>query len=252
MNKILLTTLLLIGSISLISQIEISETFNGTDISGSVIDVVGSPSADDIEHGLYVTNISDQSISIKVRRFEEDVVADTYNNICWLICPATPQYAGENPDWTTTFTVNLEPGQVDSSFAIHYDPNGYSACSVFRVQWVDSQDNDEVFDEVFFRIIHGSEDCAAVGIEELSQDFDFLIAPNPADGQAVIEIDGLDGQVSMVVLDVLGQVVREENFDPAINRRTTLNTSAMRNGIYFVSIADNSRTLKTLKLVVKH
>jgi hypothetical protein len=105
---------------------------------------------------------------------------------------------------------------------------------------------------VYFRIIHGSEECAAVGLNEFADNFDLLMSPNPADDMATLELDGLDRPVTMMVLDVLGQVVYEENFNPAQNRRSIINTSAMRNGIYFVSIADNSRTLRTLKLVVKH
>ncbi len=239
--------------IGLQGQLVISDTFNGPSLSGEQIDVSGAPQSADIEHSLYVRNVSDAPLTLKVRRYEEDVQPNTYNNMCWFICPATPQYAGDAPDWTTSFSVTIQPGGTDSSFAFHYTPNGELGCSFFRLQWVNADDLDESYEELYMRVVHGNESCAsAVGLEDLNDEIEVTIVPNPSNDHASLVIEGVDTAIGVQVMDVLGQVVMEHVYSPYGDSRMVLNTSGLRNGIYFVSIVDQDEILRTLKLVVKH
>jgi hypothetical protein len=252
MKKTLLLVTGLFTLCTLNAQIRVSETLNGPDVNGELFSLSGDPMDLDIGKSLYVTNESQETLTMKVRRLEEDVTAGTANNICWFLCPAISQTAGENPDWLTELSVTLAPGQVDSSFSIHYEPNGQIGCSLFNVQWVDAAHPAVSFSEANFRMVHGSEDCATVGLDDVEIDLDMSLTPNPSNDLTILSIENLERMVEIEILDVLGKTVMQEMIQPSPQARVNLNTSAMRNGIYFLSVSDGARTLRTVKLVVKH
>ena len=94
----------------------------------------------------------------------------------------------------------------------------------------------------------------SLGIEKKLGIEDWQLYPNPTNGNVTLNINAQAGKMmSIDIYDVLGGVVQNNNFKPA---QTGLNTidlsiSALKNGIYTISITDNQTYKTAKKLVVK-
>ena len=94
----------------------------------------------------------------------------------------------------------------------------------------------------------------SLGIEKKLGIEDWQLYPNPTNGNVTLNINAQAGKMmSIDIYDVLGRVVQNNNFKPA---QTGLNTidlsiSALKNGIYTISITDNQTYKTAKKLVVK-
>lgn len=110
-------------------------------------------------------------------------------------------------------------------------------------------------DESTYDFVLQGEGAIATGINATSSAFTFVnLFPNPAKDEAVLFIS-LDKQmqVSVKIFDVLGKQVV-----PGIEKELTngenqviLNTSELKNGVYFVQVETGSKTNK-IKMLVKH
>ncbi|MBK6611804.1 MAG: T9SS type A sorting domain-containing protein [Sphingobacteriales bacterium] len=86
------------------------------------------------------------------------------------------------------------------------------------------------------------------GVNDLSAKNNFIIYPNPANRIVFIQNNGNDEIKSITLTNNLGQIVKSI---ASIVQTQAINVSALPDGIYFLAIADNKKTV-TKKLLVKH
>lgn len=75
------------------------------------------------------------------------------------------------------------------------------------------------------------------------------VYPNPADGQVRVSANGLEGEVTVRIIDVLGRVVVEKTGSAQGDFEAVLNTSNLRSGLYDLQVINNGTTLNTRLLV---
>lgn len=93
-------------------------------------------------------------------------------------------------------------------------------------------------------VIHTYYD-GALSIEPQNGDQHFVLYPNPAEESFVIDRSS-DSPASIIVTDLVGQVCSKM---PATGKRTTVNTAALKAGVYFVTVQDAKGNTQTTKLI---
>jgi len=251
MKIAVLSLFALFTSSLVLGQLTISEVGGGDSLNGTVYVVEGSADENDIEHGFSVTNSSSTEYTVGCRRMELDVEVGTgiESTICWQICPAYVD-AGEVPTRVSPFTVDLASGAVDDSFVMHLKPAGQDGCSSYRIEWFDNSDDTEVLATIDMIFDHSEGSCAT-GLDE-APSIETTLSPNPTSDITALTMTGVNQPVDIQIFDLLGQTITSEQFNPMAADRFLIDTSSMGNGIYFVSIQDESSVLKTIKMVVKH
>ena len=83
-----------------------------------------------------------------------------------------------------------------------------------------------------------------------SANYELKIYPNPATSDVTIQTDIRLNNATLVVTDCLGQTFAQIS---DINEQTiTFNCSNLPNGLYFVRLIENSKTIATKKLIIKY
>lgn len=172
------------------------------------------------------------------------------NQLTWIVHTAFLD-AGSVPFWVSPFEVEINAGQTDSIFSMHVKPNDIEGCSLFRVEWFNFNDNTEVYATVDMLFDHSDNSSCSVGLDEFTN-IKTTISPNPAIDFTTLSIYGAEQQVNIQVMDMLGKTISSDSFNPFAGNSYEFDTSAMKNGIYFVSIIGEGDILKTMKLVVIH
>lgn len=254
MRKIYAIATLLLASGLVTAQVKLIEPDNPTvDVNGHTLELTDVPSAADMEVDFYVVNTGSTSLTMVCTRTEVDGLAGTQNSTCWQICPETLN-TGSKVIYTVNISgTNLEetaaPGDTIKSFAGHYYPSGLDGCSLFKYEWKDATTS-QVYAEVYVRFVHQTSGTCTASQEELSLDFDLY--PNPANDNLTIQLDdNYNEQLSVTVVDVLGQVVSRRQLATG-DLYTTIPTSSLVEGVYFVTFSSDNETLLTKKFVVRH
>lgn len=84
-----------------------------------------------------------------------------------------------------------------------------------------------------------------LNMQEINNDFDISVYPNPNDGRFVLEIENPEGNISYSILDVNGRIVQEKT--PVLTNKTAIEVSAAK-GMYFLNIStdNNSRVIQLI------
>jgi len=222
---------------------------NGTEnLNGTTVQTV--PEQADEKRILWMVNETDEELSLHCRRTELDVVPATTNNICWVICPAIPQIAGENPIWTVGLGENLltetaAPGDTIRSFDFIYDPEGQPGCSEFLVEIIDSEDDNIVY--ASFNVV--SSECP-LSTEELSSPVELVLSPNPATDRVQITIDNALTEGDIHIMDVLGRTIQVHPGTVLTDGVELLDVSALNEGLYFLSLVNDAEILSTKRFII--
>jgi len=92
---------------------------------------------------------------------------------------------------------------------------------------------------------------APVGIQELINDVEFNVYPNPNTGQFIVELNNLDGdEYKLEIRNIIGQLVVNETVNDSngnFYKKMTLDTGT--SGVYFISLVSNDGKV-TKKLVI--
>jgi len=254
MKRLLSISALLLCSAFAHAQLSFVYPNTTESLNGTTIEVPTQDNVSDEEVLLWVLNESETTYSVKCRRTELSVLPGTENNVCWYICPNTNQVAGENPVWvvgfgTTELTENSAPGSTIQSFSFHYLPENLDGCSKFKVELFNADDPTETL-ATFDILFNHTENCFT-SVAELTA-LDFSMAPNPANDRVALTLDTYKGSYKVEVSDVLGQVVYRQQMNAALSNKMSIPTAGLNSGMYFLSITDGTKTLKTSKLLVKH
>ena len=113
-----------------------------------------------------------------------------------------------------------------------------------------------MFDNVFFSnapLIAPEEtgDIAQVDIELNSTSDNFEVYPNPTNGEVTIEMNPtLEGEVEVVIMNNVGQTVKNLRLIPAEMARQEVSLEGLPNGMYFFDMIDENGNRQTKKVVL--
>lgn len=212
-----------------------------TDISGTEVEVVGSPSDQTIYYDMRVINLSGQSIDVKFKRVRLansgrlDQICD--ENICYN---ADDQYEYTSPSLitvahedTTLFKPQIVPDNMESC-GIH----DYYVVNQFGI----------VFDSVRIKYRTTNSNCFLSVEDENMINNGFNMFPNPTENDLTIEnLTSFDSEI--IIHDALGKEILRTSVK---GTSQNINLSDLKSGIYFVRIRNEKGHLtEPKKLVVK-
>lgn len=256
MKKLYVAVLVLsmVGNLAA-QQIKILEPANpSVDVNGETIVVSDVPSAPDMEIDLFVVNTSGSTLTMTCTRTEVDGLSGTQNSTCWQVCPETLN-TGAKPVYTvnisgTSLEETANDGDTITSFAGHYYPQGLDGCSLFKYEWTDATSG-IVYGEVYVRFVHMTSGTCTASVNDHAN-VDFNVYPNPVDQDMQIKLsDSYNNDINVKIVDILGKVVSSVKV-PAGSIYTSISTTELVEGIYFVNFSANDKVLLTKKIVVRH
>ena len=84
-----------------------------------------------------------------------------------------------------------------------------------------------------------------------SGDIDISVYPNPATSMVTISLNGINGEMTMILVDASGRTVLSRNLACDNHCHATVDVSGLSKGIYFVRLTDNNGSNTIRRLVVK-
>jgi len=225
---------ILISSFFLMNGNSIGQSLSFTKILN---DAWGTPNYDLIIQA-YVINTSNTAVRIKMRSEVLEAAVGSQNYFCLSLCYAPG--ITESPDFE-----QIEPGDTLKSFKGYYRPNG--ALDAASIKYT------------FFNINNLTDSIQLVGrffpspLTILTIDENKLqLFPNPADEvlQVNFKIKNNENS-SIVVFNSLGQKIYSETITDNLSN-FKINTTNFINGVYFCSISEGGKLLKTERFMVVH
>lgn len=200
--------------------------------------VVGSPDDFEFYTVIHVENTTDVLLNLKASR---ELVGfppqGTSNYFCWDLC-----YPANVSSSDGSLTINANTTN-ETSFSVHYLPNGTSASTVVKYC---------VFDELNITdsaCVNVTFTTASTSVSDLNNEYFGDFHPNPSSSLTYIDYDLKLGQAANVIVsDMLGSVVFNETI---INKEGTLSFdfSNHKSGLYFANIIVDGE-IKTMKRLV--
>lgn len=92
--------------------------------------------------------------------------------------------------------------------------------------------------------------CSTAGIHEYSNNLNYNIYPNPANGKVSIILNQQSSELKITITNSLGQIVFVEN-NNSNNGMIDLDISKLNNGIYYVTVSSKNEQ-KTQKLIISN
>ncbi len=204
------------------------------------ITVAGEASSDAIVlDAIDVKNTGSTALSVKCVRENIEIVPNTTNSFCWGLCyPPTTD--------TSAVAVSIDAGGIYDEFSGDYYPDGNEGSSTIKYTYYDENNPS---DKISVVVVYST----TVGIDDPT-DYKLSAAyPNPANSFVKFDYDfnEMPENSKVMIFDLLGSTVKEINVN---NRYGSLkvNTSDLKDGIYFYSLVINNEPTKTQKLIVKH
>lgn len=222
----------------------ILQDIHGQDITNQTVLVEGLDTDNTITYVVKFSNTGEDNVHVFVRKIEDYVVEGSFITFCWngtCVDPGTTEVASP---------IILSPGETSTSgcFYSELTPFGVMGESVVTYEFYDEGNS---FETVSVTITYQVDkptpvydlDHKAVRLGNAS--------PNPAAGftQISYELPRNAMQASLVVRNLVGNVVHTQHIDPA-NNRVQLDTSNFPNGIYIYSLTIDNQVIQTKRLVV--
>lgn len=243
MNLKLYTFLFLFLTLSVFAKSQsLTFNYNGSDVSGSEITVSGSASDEEIKVIIYITNTTENDLSVKVKKRILVDLEGSENTFCLLNCFA-PNVT-ESPD-----PINIEAGTTTGpdDFYVQFYPNGNSGeAQISYEAFLADNPDDKVTVTVIFNIV-------PTGIG-LNRHFAKLNAyPNPVVGSKLnisYSIPGSFVNSKIALYNILGVKVAEL---PVYEPSSTIdfNVSSLPKGVYFYSLEVDGRNAITKRVVIR-
>jgi hypothetical protein len=243
MKKIFLLTIFSLFASQFIFAQEITISRGGVDYTNGSIDawfdVSLYPGPNDAYtfSGFTVKNNGASPKTLRLFRKVVGTLQGTSNYFCWSAC--------ELPDVDTSGgNVTIPPNGVFLDMFLDYTPLGQIGESSVRyiIQNVDNE-NDTASILVRFNATPTSMN-EITAVPKLN-----ALYPNPAKNNVSVSYALQQGQASLEVKNVLGQILRVTPI-VAGSKSTNLNVADLPSGIYFVSLKSNGNIIDTKRLVV--
>jgi len=188
----------------------------------------------------YIINTSSSTIRIKMRSEVLDSAVGSQNYFCLSLCYAPG--ITESPDFE-----QIEAGDTLKSFKGYYRPNGALDAAAIKYTFF----NINNLTDSIQLVGHFAPSPAAIKTVE---NYRLQLFPNPADG--VLQVNYMQKRIensSIVIYNSLGQSIYSEKLaDNSSNFNININTSNFINGVYFCSISEGGKLMKTERFMVVH
>lgn len=235
---------ILVGSAS-ISHAQGYKITNGsgstTDISGT--EVMYNSTGNQHIFYLYVYNETGNEINTVIRRVQlATPPAGFTEELCWGVVGGLGgcYYPISTPNFRTpddgVILDDANPGELK----ITINPNGADGNLAYRYYIEDLAGT--VYDSVDVSFNQ------TASLKEVKNSLSFSVFPNPANDVLTISLANAPAESTVKVVDVLGNVITNEK----INGNKKLDVSDYKNGVYFITIANNGTVMQTKRFVVKH
>ena len=204
------------------------------------ITIGGEASSDAIVlDAIDVKNTGSSAINVKCIRENIDIVPGTTNSFCWGLCyPPTTD--------TSAIAVSIDAGGIYDEFSGDYYPNGNEGASTIKYTYYEEQNPDNKISVV---VIYST----TVGVDDPSNYELSAAYPNPANSFVKFDynFNEMPANSKVMIYDLLGSKVKEIGINNSFGS-LKINTSDLKDGIYFYSLVVNNEATKTQKLIIKH
>jgi len=243
--QLFIVTYCLLTTSGAISQsLQISDISGSILTNGTVLHISGDTTTGNlIIQYLHVKNISQNTVTVKSKKIETNLIDGTSVTMC---------FAG-TCFMSTTFISStssiIAPNDIDSTFSGDYKPRGILGESIVTFVFFDvNNPNDSAWVEVHFDGVAVGIQNSAPSLSQVSNPF-----PNPAVNEAKIMYSFPENSINakFILNDLLGSKILEENINKP-QGTYIINTSYLKDGIYFYSLYNNEKIIQTRKLIVKH
>lgn len=202
-------------------------------------DVWGNTDANYIQSAGSVENSSSQTLVVKVRMEEIDVVPNTLNYFCWAQCY-------EPGVLVSPSSLTLAPGERMNTFYGDYVPQGQSGVSTIKYCFF-NVDNET---DSVCGIVRFSASPLGVGNGLTSDKAAISEAyPNPASSELSFSYSTGNGLGSVEIFSLLGAKVRSIKLNQPMGKMK-LNVETLPAGMYFCKLTVNGQNIQTRKFLV--
>ncbi len=243
MKKILLS--LIAGMLLLSSafaQSLVIKDKEGNDVSGQTITTYCAPAEGFFALTLDVFNVSDAAKNVMIKKYDVEMVEDSYSNICWVSC--YPPFVAVTPEH-----IEIEAGGFSSNFSGDLTYGDIQGTSTVKYTFYDM---DNVADSTSIEVAYiigtlGIDNKQLAKMSSISNAY-----PNPAVSTTSIDYKLPAGVQSaqIKVVNLLGNTIQEISLNNS-EGKAIVDVSNLSNGIYFYTLLVNNSAVTTRKLVVK-
>lgn len=216
-------------------------TTEGTEVvNGQLLEVaVEDLDAEYQSPELLVGNVSDDNMTIRVRRTSLNVVDGSENYFCALgACLSPTVDLSRDLDLGAGVTVDLE-----NAFYSHYSPMGNQGKTELKFEYFDVNND---FDTLAFYVTFDG----STGINDINSASNLRAYPNPANGLVQFSIDSSVGDNSnLVIYDITGNKVLEMNISNRNN--LSLDLTELTRGVYIYRIESDLIKSESKKLILQ-
>ncbi|MCI5057473.1 MAG: T9SS type A sorting domain-containing protein, partial [Flavobacteriales bacterium] len=133
---------------------------------------------------------------------------------------------------------------VKLSWTYGIDKTEIDPTELYAVTWVQSSPTKEVF-----QAANSTEKSTLSTNSAVKEDVDLKLYPSPTDNQLFVELNNSNSNTRGNIYNSLGEIVNSFQLNSS---RELINTTALSNGIYFLSVDTGSNDTITKKFVVNH
>lgn len=199
---------------------------------------------DEIQVTIEVMNNGSSAMDMKVKRFVLSEVSGSDNNFCW----GTTCY---DPTRTISDSINVNSGNLETSFRGDYRANGNPGTSTIRYCFYNSSN---MADSACTTINYNAFPVSTKLVTKKENKNTLVGAyPNPAASVATIEYSTVKSAKSakIVLSNAIGSTIKEVNITEP-NGVIILPVSQLESGFYFYSLVVDEQTVATKRLIVNH
>lgn len=242
MKKIFLLTIFALAAIEGSFAQEITISRGGVDYTNGTIDawfdISDYPGNNAYTfHGFTVKNTSTSPKTLRMIRQQVNTLPNTSNYFCWESCysPSTD---------TSTGNVILNPNGEFLDMFLDYAPSGQVGESVVRY----ILQNVANLNDTASLLVHFNATPTSIAELNAVPKLNSLY-PNPANSNVTVNFALNQGQASIEVKNVLGQIQRVMPI-VAGSKSANISVADLPSGIYFVTLKSNGNIIDTKRLVV--
>ncbi len=237
---IIIQNILFIIHLTAFSQ-SLSLTFNSITVKPDSVYIISCDASKSIVDSVAVNNVSDNAISVMVKKIIKDTLTGTLNFFCWKKCYNSTIYV--SPD-----SILIYPGSTEKSFFGEYNPRGKVGSSTITYVFFD-KNNKTDSSSITFNYV-----STPNAIEKYSNRYGiYKVYPTPADIHLNISYNIVDdiNNYHLIVYNHSGQKVSDIKLNET-NGIAIINTTAFPNGIYYCSLINRNKTYSVRKFSVIH
>ena len=231
-------TLLMLSVIGFVSAQSLRFELNGTVFEdGTTIECTNEVYGEFFQ-SMQIRNLTSNDLGVII---EKEVVEDlegTMNYFCWGQCFLSTVFVS-NPVTIAANSLNSD----DLSFHVMFEEDVYGKVHMRFYAYDENHPNERVSINVVFK-------KSGVGLNDNTHPMEMSEAyPNPA--SSVVNFDyALDGNLTAVVYNLLGQEVLRKELNASVGQMT-FSVAGLQDGIYFCTLMANGQAWTTKKFVVK-